>query len=194
MKFVCSVDVRFLMTGDQNIREELCRWLKSLAPWATVGQPSAPKVIAALEQAVCQQQPASGAPQPQRPPKPEPAVETEPTDSKPAAVKVETPADAHVALLKDGRISQSTLELFDLSSVLKNEDASALLLDESKLAHMPPDKVSCCSLSLVLTNAMLHMRNYIRLQIGACQSADRLRMKLVHSELVSVQIYMGRPC
>lgn len=174
MKFLCNVAVRNLMAADQSTREKLCAWLKTIATAKYPLQCSVPgvsvsQILPALEQTMCQQpkqvgqQPKPARPQPQGAPKmpvkTEPAVKAEPSAHvQAAAPKVES-HDAAVSFLKDGKISQSTLEMFDLSSVLHNEDASAILLDESKLAHMPSDKVRtlpiACTLVL-LASACLH--------------------------------------
>jgi hypothetical protein len=144
VKLMCNVDVRHLIAADQAIRTQLYTWLKSARPVAAIHDTPVAQVLSALEQPVCQQPKPAGM-QPQgahrMPPKSEPAVKAEPVASQTDAVTVYRPGDAAVSYLKDGRISQSTLDMFDLSSVLKDEHASDLLLDESKLAHMPPEKV-----------------------------------------------------
>ena len=114
------------------MRETLFRWLKSLTPNPNKTI-SVERVVSALEQAVCQHE-AKSAPKAV-------AVKVEPPANAEASPKVEEPTDAAVSFLKDGRISQSTLEMFDLSSVLQDDKASAMLLDDSKLAHMSSEKV-----------------------------------------------------
>lgn len=131
--FLCGVDVRLLMAADQAMRETIFTWLKSLNNINPNNTMSVQRVLSALEQAVCQHEPKLA-------PKAA-AVKLEPPANAEASPKLEEPPDAAVAFLKDGRISQSTLAMFDLSSVLQDDKASAMLLDDSKLAHMSSDKV-----------------------------------------------------
>lgn len=140
VNFLCNVDVRHLMAADQATRDKVVAWLKSLGPSVTSPTSAASQVLAALEQAVRQQQPKPAGPHAQglpKMPKTEPSVQ----ESQETAPKVSGPTEAAIAMLKDGRISESTLEMFDFSSLLKDEDAKALLLDESKLDNMSSEKV-----------------------------------------------------
>lgn len=180
VSFLCKVDVRIWTAADQVTREKMFTWLKSLPTYTTKAFPTASQVLSALEQTMCQQPKPAGLPalaaQP-LPVKPKPAVKAE----QAATDNVQRPGEAAVSFLKDGRISQSTLEMFDLGSVLKDDDASALLLDESKLAQMPPDKVrtsALCflpvqlSIRLSVCTVMAHDDTYC---FEACSCVCRLR-------------------
>lgn len=127
------------MACDRTIRNSIIFWLRTLNPTSTQSA-IVRRVLTGMEAAVTVREKEENPALAPKMPAPAATAKVEPPAGAQAAVKLEDPSDA-AHFLKDGRISQSTLEMFDLGSVLHDDNAKAMLLDDSKLADMSAEKV-----------------------------------------------------